>query len=617
MRSLRRIFLASVLLAISVTLHSEPVGKVLKRDWHLSVKSATEARLDVTERILVNNENGDELAAFQFFTDATNSIASFSGKVEVGGKVIRKIKQSDLTTVQYSNSFADDTYINYYSPSSSYPFTVEYTWSVSLKKGIAVFPTFFPVTRADVPVEEASYVIETPEGMNLNYKSSSEPKVSGDKVRRHEWSWNGYGGFALEAGSPQILEYIPYVMACPVEFSYFGVKGRQSDWNGVGKWQYEIFPKESGLPEALAHEVHKAVDGCVDDISRLRALYDWLGANTRYVSIQLGIGGFSPMSPSAVYKTGYGDCKALSFLLRAMLEEVGISSEYTMVNTSRRRLFEEYSTVGQMDHAMLCVPMQEDTVWVECTNTRVPLGFRHSSIAGHDVVIVNDEGGRMVRPADYPDSLRQGRDDAEVVLSPDGKADVLIHRRRLLDAATEYDDFMKRDRKDALKKLSAGLKCHPDNMEIISFRDNFHDYTGTPGYVPEINLDYGFSCQTFARTVGDRIFVPVSLFTSWLSAQKTARHNDLVIEKGSSGIDSISLTVPEGYVVEVLPPETRYDCEAGWYSLAVSEDGGVIRAELGVGLIPCRLSPDSYSIYRDFTKSFNKVADSIIVLKKK
>lgn len=613
----RRLLLALCLLSCSFQLYSEPVGKILRRDWLLTVKSATDMRLDVTERILVNNENGDELSDFVYFTDAAHSITSFSGKIETGGKVVRKIKQADLATVQYSDAFADDTYINAYSPSSVYPYVVEYTWSVSMKKGIAVFPSFFPVSRSDVAVEEASYIIDAPSGMKVNYKSSSRPEIADDgKNTRYKWSWSGYEGFVTESHSPSFFEYVPYVMACPDEFSYFGKKGCQGNWNEVGKWLCGIFPEEGQLPESLALEAHKAVAGCADDLSKLRALYEWLGSHTRYVSIQLGIGGYSPMSPAQVMKTGYGDCKALSFLLREMLAEVGVHSEYFIVNTERRSLHDGFSTIGQMDHAMLCVPIQKDTVWVECTNTRVPLGFRHSSVAGHEIVLVGDGGGRKMRVPDYPDSLRSSRDDAEITIGPDGSADILIHRRRLLDEAMEYDDFMKRDRKEAHNMLSRALRCHPDNMEILSFKDNFGAYSGTPDYFPEVCLDYRFSTMSYARYSGDRLFIPVSPFNAGLSVQKTARKNDFVTVKGSSDVSSIVLTVPEGYELEFMPASSEYSCEAGWYRLESSVDGNVIRAELSVGMNPCRLQPGDYGVYRDFAKSFNKVWDTMIVLKK-
>lgn len=605
-------------LVVSVSLSAGPVGEILKYDRVLTVHSATDARLDVTERIQVNSENGAELADFVYFTDAFSSISSFSGKIEIDGKVVKKIKQSDISTVLYSDAFADDTYINAYSPSSSYPFVIEYNYSITLKKGIAVFPSFSPVSREEVPVHEASYIINLPGGMDMNYRSWQEPEVSdnGSKGKVYTWRVKDFEGLADESFMPDIFTLVPYVLASPKDFSYDGYKGSQGDWKDVGKWLYGIAPKDSALPEALAAEVHALTDSCPDELAKLRALYGWLREHTRYVSIQYGIGGYSPMAPSKVYKTGYGDCKALSFIMRQMLAEAGVDSKYFIVNTKTKNFRPGYATVGQADHAMLCVPMQKDTVWVECTNPRIPLGFRHSSVAGHQVVLVDENGGKLVRVGDYPDSLDVSIDRAQVSLAPDGKAALKIHRTRFLDDAVAYDEFRKREWKSINSNLTGALRCHADNLALESVEDNFGSYEGDPMFCPRADIRYSFESSSFAKVTGDRIFVPVTVFNMYQNYQKTARRYDYVRKGGYSDILDMTVRIPEGYSVEYLPPMSEISCEAGTACLDVRQEGDEIVAKLVRNMKPCVIPADQYSTYRDFAKAFNKMSSLSIVLKK-
>lgn len=113
---------------------AEPNAEILLRQYDLSVKSETDARLTVKERIRINNEKGSALSDFILMTDAYREISSFSGTIENGGKIIKKIKQTDVISVQSSESFADDSYANFYSPNAPYPYVVEYNYTVSYKK---------------------------------------------------------------------------------------------------------------------------------------------------------------------------------------------------------------------------------------------------------------------------------------------------------------------------------------------------------------------------------------------------------------------------------------------------------------------------------------------------
>ena len=83
--------------------------------------------------------------------------------------------------------------------------------------------------------------------------------------------------------------------------------------------------------------------------------------------------------------------------MRAMLTELGIPSTYTVISTTSRRLLADFASANQNNHVILQVPLPNDTLWIECTNPTLPLGYVHHSIAGHDALLIGPDGGTLYR----------------------------------------------------------------------------------------------------------------------------------------------------------------------------------------------------------------------------
>lgn len=117
------------------------------------------------------------------------------------------------------------------------------------------------------------------------------------------------------------------------------------------------------LPSLAREKIKELVKDATNDREKVKILYDYLGQSTRYVSIQLGIGGYQPLFASEVFKTGFGDCKALSNYLKAMLSVVGIPSYYAGIKAdgTEKRLYPDFPNFNQMNHVILQVPLAADT----------------------------------------------------------------------------------------------------------------------------------------------------------------------------------------------------------------------------------------------------------------
>ena len=110
------------------------------------------------------NRKGLSSALFSVYTDSFRSLSSFSGRIEAGGKTLRKLKSSDLNTVLLADGIATDAFVSFYEPNAPYPFTVEYEYEVSYRKGFVSFPAFIPVSAPDVAAVQDNPIMKIDAG---------------------------------------------------------------------------------------------------------------------------------------------------------------------------------------------------------------------------------------------------------------------------------------------------------------------------------------------------------------------------------------------------------------------------------------------------------------------
>lgn len=598
----------------------EPDAVVLSHEESFVLQSPVSGRHTVKASILVNNKDGLEQAEVSIYGDAFESLVSFSGEIVTPSGGRRKVRQKDLETFSVSTGLVGDNQLSYYCPSESCPFTFTYEYTVQYKNGVIVFPSFMPVTAEKVRLEKASFSLDVPEGTQLisfTANAGAEQVATAKGRSVHTWQVEGFAPVVYEHAMPALTELVPVVMTAPVQFKYSGTEGRQGNWREYGSWLYSLQKDAGELPPALSTRLQELTRDCPDTVSKVRAVYQFLRDNTRYINISLGLGGLKPMTATQVYDTGYGDCKALSNYMQAMLRSLGIPSDYYIIHTDRANLYPGYSTVGQMNHAMLAVPLPErkDTLFLECTNPAYPMGYRHSDAAGHQVVLIKPEGGELVRIGRYPDSLGHTRLRTQVSLAPDGSANLHIQRNLYLDDAEAYIGFGNRSFEDQSRQLASSMKLFYKNLKINSVKDNFDAYDG-PGYCPEVGVDYSLETNVYATAGGDRLFVPLNPISRGLYFQKSARVNDLVLRGGFNLDDTIEVTLPEGYSIESLPEDLVLETDWGRFESRCYAGDGVVTVRQRLQLHPFRADKSRYGAYKDFAKKVNKAMDAKFVLKK-
>lgn len=587
-----------------------------------TLTSTTSGELSVSRTVVVNGKDGIDAATLVLYCDSFRQLQSFSGSIQSGSAKPVKLKKSDLVSLSYSSGLVADDTIYSYQPSGHFPLTVHYEYKIACRNGISSFPSFFPVDAEKVAVIKADYTVSVPTGYGIKEYSSPYLKhsVRSEKGRDlYHWQLEDFNPVVSEDLMPPVAELLPFAYVSPETITLGGYNGSQKNWKELGAWLYQIQKGCQNLTEQEALRVQALTSGCGSDLEKLRVIYAYFRERTRYVSIQLGIGGYRPFPASEVSRTGFGDCKGLSNYMKSLLAAVGIESEYYVINTDKANLPEGYASPGQMNHAMVAVPLPQlsDTAWVECTNPAFPLGYRHGAAAGHQVLLVKADGGELVRIPAYPDSLSVCRNKMDVTLDRDGSAAISARRELQLDQLDPYIGFDNLLPAKQAQKLTSGLKIQPYNVKVTGITDNFADYSlYGKDYLACMNIDFCFTTGAYGNVSANRIFVPMNPASQGISIQKSARVNELYMGEGFSLEEEFTIHIPEGYRLENLPGDIAIESKFGRItsSAVVSPDGRTIEVKQVLRCFSFRVPASEYASYRNFARAVNSAYAATIVL---
>ena len=581
--------------------------------------SSTDAIQKEKRVIQVLNEKGKEDASFVCLCDRFSSLKKFSGEVrDTSGNVIRKIKKSELKITEYSDGLVSDDYYYFfeYTP-SRYPVTITYEWEIKNSDGLIGYPSFVLQKSYNQSVAQASYRILTPADNPCHYRTiNMQAEVSQQQTADGNWltevKVQSLPAIKKEPYSPSLSELLPRIYFTPLNFSFERTKGSMESWQSYGEWQYQLLSGRDQLPPTLKEELQKRTANCNTPYEKIAAIYQYLASTTRYVSIQLGIGGLQPIAAADVNRTGFGDCKGLSNYMRAMLTELGIPSVYTVISTTNRRLLADFASANQNNHVILQVPLPNDTLWLECTNPTLPLGYVHHSIAGHDALLVGPNGGTLCQLPTYADSLNTQVNNTLVTLQPDGSAKVEVKQTSRLfqyeDMASIIDMEPARQ-KDWLRSDINLVQAKVDAIRANEIKQK----------EPQLDISYTIESEQYGNKTGKRLFIPINIFhRSFYSPNNQGeRTQSIQTNYGYLDIDSISIRLPEGYEIESLPKPVDQESKFGKFrsSITLGDAGNVFivhRLLYYQGNYP----KEDYTDFLDFRKSIATQYGAKIILKK-
>ena len=589
------------------------------RDYKAVVTASSQKSMIVHYHRVVTilNKKGEDHALWNCTTDDFSQLTSFSGKIyDEQGKVRQKLKRSDVHTSQYSEHLATDNQKNYVEPPvMDYPYTIEYDWEVKSSNGYVEYDFFSPVWYDRQALEKASFKVTVPTGTKIRYMSlpheQNPQKLEDGKNDVYVWNMPPMRCLIDEEYDDHSMYICPSVIAMPYEFVFGESSGILDTWENKGKWFHQLAEGRGNLLPADKQKVKELTAGCTSDKEKIAALYKYLGDKTRYVSIQLGIGGWQPMSAEEVGKTGFGDCKALTNYMQALLKEAGIESCQTIISTRYSELLKDFPNMHQTNHVILTIPQADGSnMVVECTNPQLPLGFISGDYAGHQALQVVNGVGKLIRIPEYTPDNNYEKIVADVQLQADGKSVVKFSDDHYGDRYDAVRSIVYQDDKERKERVSHWISLQDPVVESVKVNETKTD-------IPHLDVQSELK-GTYAKINGNKMFIVCNPFRNvHIPRFRKDRTRPIITENAYRLEDEIMITLPDGYVYPAGQNADTTKTDFGSYTLDIRQDGQKLIIKTSFTINKGRFDISRKDDFANFREKTSKMLRRLIIIEKK
>ncbi|WP_299098951.1 DUF3857 domain-containing protein [uncultured Winogradskyella sp.] len=569
-----------------------------------------------TKRITtVYNKYGKKHINAVEYYDSHRDVQAMEARVyDALGEEIKKIKKRDFVDVSAVSDFSiyEDDRVKYleYIP-LNYPYTVEYTSEV-VHKSSAFFPGWYPIDGYYVSVQHSDYEIINSAGIDLKSKQINFGDYKIKEISENHFVAEDINGIKYEAYTPDFQNMIPHYKVALKNFEMVGVEGSNENWSDFGKWMYDkLLTGTDYIPEETKAHAKKITEGVDDKIERAKIIYKYMQDKTRYISIQVGIGGWKPMLANDVDKLGYADCKGLTNYTKALLEAVDVPSYYTVVYGGRslRDIDSKFSSV-EGNHVILCVPNEDENIFLECTSQTNPFGFTAGFTDDRDVLLVKPEGGEIVHTKIYNADDSVQNTTANVIMDASGSftADVNI-----VTTGFQYD-------------IHQGIENNTERDQHLHYKDYWDNINNLT--IDNINISNDkdaivykeavkMSSSNYASKSGTRLIFQPNLFNKVtdIPPRYTERKLEFKIDRAFKDTDEFIIQLPEGLKVEAMTDAKEITTKFGSYSFKIEVlEGNKLKYTRQYMLLKGNYPKEEYKAFRSFRKQIVKYDKSKVVL---
>ena len=562
---------------------------------------------EVSVSLIINDVEEKYLSQISIPFSKTDQLSIKSAEIyDSKNQLVKSLKKREVITTSdiSSGSFFEDDYKKEFNLSwGTYPYIIKYSYKHTTKRFIHL-AYWLPYYRTHLFHHKSEFTLEIPKDENIKLDHSDELSIQeeiNDKTISYTIKTEDLNPLEKEDFAPAVIDQIPYIHFVQEDFKY-DVEGSTRSWKGFGDWIHRLIV---GLDELTAEEkrkVDKLIAGIEDHKKIVEILYKYLQDNTRYVNVSIDFGGFKPYPATYVCENKYGDCKALTIYMKALLKYAGIESYYTIIRAGREkvRINPDFPS-QQFNHVILCVPLENDTLWLEKTNSNIPFNYVGTFINDRPALLTHKDSSVLIQmPKLSQDDVKEEYTyDIDMSKRANVKAKLNF---KLKGAAYEVYTSWFRSYKEELvyKELIKDLNIKNFDVNEREFKINSDDQ-------PIIELKFEIEAKDLIRDIGSELLVK-NFLTEYKVSKNTARTEIVQIDYPIYKVYDLNYTFAEDQIVDPSSLESKkIESKFGTLIIDHSYEENTLNQHISFYLKAGQYPPSSYSELYEFMREYKKI----------
>lgn len=445
------------------------------------------------------------------------------------------------------------------------------------------------------------YTVLAPESMNVHmmrHNPSGSPQTVGDTKTENGISITTYEEknaprFLSEKMQPGSTELMPYLL-----ISTF------NSWQELANWYIDLSAQQWKADDAIRAKVRELTNGITDPFEKLKRIHSFLVKNTRYVALEFGIHGHKPYPAAQIFERRFGDCKDKASLLKVMLKEAGIDSDFVIARTRMNGdITMELPSPYLFDHAILYVP--EFDLFLD--GTAEFSGTKELPAMDQDgwAFIISDDTSYMLRKIPVASAKENVSEYTwKFDLTKDGtipyEYSAFLHG---FNAPNYREQYQSESMQRETLEQTVASSIPGSKLETFEFSD-LADLEKDVTLKLTANTSFGDIAKVNKNTW---LIYPQIVESNMVSALTSgAKRKTPIIRPVQSTLrKSISLILPEDAHI-TLPASITETTSFGSYSISARKEGNTVTTDSELIIERVKIQPDEYPDYIDFLQRFDR-----------